>query len=1145
MIINDINYPNQLLDALKDGSLVIFAGAGVSVDPPTSLPDFEKLAKELSEGTEYTLKKDDSCEVFLGMLKSKGVPVNELAAEILSKTCVEHNKLHEAIINLFPDTRNIKIVTTNYDQMFEHVLASKSLSAVVYDVPALPLGNDVNGIIHIHGNVNNPVYMVLTDEDFGRAYLTEGYASRFLVQLFESYTVLFVGYSYKDTILRYLTRAMSRNNAGKKYILTDDKKVDWHALGIEPVRFPKRKFAVMRESLVKLGVIVKKGLVDWKTYFSAISDAPPLDLTIETEIDYMLENIERARVLSLSVYGKGWVPFLDKKHVFEGCFSNIDGFSEQDLIWANWLCDNLIGKEDDTLLKLILKHNNQFNKEFISLLADKLVNNKTLKDEYFKQYIVLIEGFLTNSWAISRLIEETNRRDLLLLGFELYKKLFDIRMILQKRWFIKESLDYTHVLSGEYYETQHLWSLIKEIACRDKAYDVLSFAQGKMKEVYNRYLLVNQSPSSYVPWEITMIDIENYDEGIHRADILNVLVKMYLDASISLQGQSKELLKTALVNDLQSESYLLKKVSLKAIRITDVFNCSEKLNFLIDFDLIDYSHPLKEQTFLLASEIFNGISNDEKDRLIDAIDSIKDDTQAQTYEYKKYNWFVWLSRIDENNDRLKELISYYENEFGFKPREHPEQTTESYDEVLMPDKSPLTEDELKTLSAYDAVKYLVDFKENPFEGSYRYGLLSVLTACVSKDYSWTKLIIKELVDKKISNEEIWQHIFYGLYDSMFPMQESVDLLVYLSTAIEDWGFDAHLANLLFNILRRNEIKDTFSEYETKLYSVSEIVWNKRKRKKHDFGRLIDATLNTMTGTVILSWIYMVSYQEEAIIPSCYKDRFEQALRLRSWEKNVAVCVLAGHFNFLLHRDKDWCINSLVPLLTGKDKKSFASAWEGIAYFSRRINKDTVDVVLPMFSKAIKHLDWLEDEAKSSFIELLLTLLIYVVDKPTLRFIPNFYKYASEEDTIEFIKEIRFRLKKMDDNDVQNWWNNWLKHFLENRKRNKPVVLSDKEKKAILELVIELDSVFAEAVSVICKGAMPSTVDSLFWISFKEKHLVSKYPHETAFLITRILNTATIANHDKLYIREIIDEIKELDDKEQKLLQEAQLRKNIL
>ena len=283
MFLNNINFPNRILDAIREDKLVIFAGAGASMEKPTSLPNFQDLAKEIAEGTGQTLGKNEPCEVFLGALKARKIDVNESAASILSGTCLKHNALHEAIVDLFVSPERIKIVTTNYDQMFEQVLEERGVQAPIYNSPALPLGSDVNGIIHIHGNVSNPKYMVVTDEDFGRAYLTEGYATRFLVKLFESYTVLFIGYSYSDTILRYLTRAMSRQHSANRYILTDDTKSDWNALGISSINYPKRSYAVMRGGLIKLGNHAKKGLWDWKNQFTDITDAPPKDLTIEKE----------------------------------------------------------------------------------------------------------------------------------------------------------------------------------------------------------------------------------------------------------------------------------------------------------------------------------------------------------------------------------------------------------------------------------------------------------------------------------------------------------------------------------------------------------------------------------------------------------------------------------------------------------------------------------------------------------------------------------------------------------------------------------------------------------------------------------------------------------------------------------------------
>lgn len=225
MTINDIRFPNELIDSIHNNTLVVFAGAGVSRGEPTGLPNFEELTNEIALGTGQTRSAEEPFESFLGRIKAgennkPGPDVNQFAANILKNKCQDPNRLHKSIVNLFSNDNNVKIITTNYDQMFEKVYPSNPF--IVYDAPALPLGSDIKGIVHLHGNVNNPKYMVVTDEDFGNAYLTDGYASRFLVEVFSNYDVLFIGYSFNDTVLRYLTKAMSRKTNKRKWILTGE-----------------------------------------------------------------------------------------------------------------------------------------------------------------------------------------------------------------------------------------------------------------------------------------------------------------------------------------------------------------------------------------------------------------------------------------------------------------------------------------------------------------------------------------------------------------------------------------------------------------------------------------------------------------------------------------------------------------------------------------------------------------------------------------------------------------------------------------------------------------------------------------------------------------------------------------------------------
>lgn len=47
MRVNDVDYPNLLVEAIRDDRLVIFAGAGVSMSKPTNLPSFNNLSKKL------------------------------------------------------------------------------------------------------------------------------------------------------------------------------------------------------------------------------------------------------------------------------------------------------------------------------------------------------------------------------------------------------------------------------------------------------------------------------------------------------------------------------------------------------------------------------------------------------------------------------------------------------------------------------------------------------------------------------------------------------------------------------------------------------------------------------------------------------------------------------------------------------------------------------------------------------------------------------------------------------------------------------------------------------------------------------------------------------------------------------------------
>ena len=222
---------------------MVFAGAGVSMGPPAGLPDFRRLAEQVAEGTGQSIGNGETEDRFLGRLKDRGADVRQKAAEILQRNNPEPTTLHQNLLRLFSQPGDVRIVTTNFDDLFGRAaLGQFNSSPELFKAPALPLGNRFRGIVHLHGSVNEPEEMVLTHRDFGRAYLTEsdGWARRFLVDLFANWVVLFVGYSHNDTIMTYLTPSLPPDGSQQRFALIGNRIDDpthWSRMGIEPVIF--------------------------------------------------------------------------------------------------------------------------------------------------------------------------------------------------------------------------------------------------------------------------------------------------------------------------------------------------------------------------------------------------------------------------------------------------------------------------------------------------------------------------------------------------------------------------------------------------------------------------------------------------------------------------------------------------------------------------------------------------------------------------------------------------------------------------------------------------------------------------------------------------------------------------------------------
>jgi hypothetical protein len=78
-----IDFPDELLHAIRDGRFVVFAGAGVSMGDPAHLPSFWSLAEQVAAGS--GLAPYEPLDHFLGQLHHQGIAIHQRAAAILSR----------------------------------------------------------------------------------------------------------------------------------------------------------------------------------------------------------------------------------------------------------------------------------------------------------------------------------------------------------------------------------------------------------------------------------------------------------------------------------------------------------------------------------------------------------------------------------------------------------------------------------------------------------------------------------------------------------------------------------------------------------------------------------------------------------------------------------------------------------------------------------------------------------------------------------------------------------------------------------------------------------------------------------------------------------------------------------------------------
>ncbi|MDX8481858.1 anti-phage defense-associated sirtuin Dsr1 [Mesorhizobium sp. VK24D] len=270
---NGPDIPEHLIQKHEESRVIFFCGAGISY--PAGLPGFRGLVQKLYAGLgadpdnlERAAFAEGRYDTAIGLLESRFAggrkPVREQLARVLTPDLTNRphaTRTHEALLTLSRSRKGQhRLVTTNFDRLFEKVIAERGIDAPRFTAPFLPVPkNRWNGLVYLHGLLpESPTEedlnrLVVSSGDFGLAYLNERWAARFVAELFRGYTVCFIGYSINDPVLRYMMDALAADRLmgeapTEAFAFGSYKKEkrraaeqEWKSKNVTPILYPETK----------------------------------------------------------------------------------------------------------------------------------------------------------------------------------------------------------------------------------------------------------------------------------------------------------------------------------------------------------------------------------------------------------------------------------------------------------------------------------------------------------------------------------------------------------------------------------------------------------------------------------------------------------------------------------------------------------------------------------------------------------------------------------------------------------------------------------------------------------------------------------------------------------------------------------------
>ena len=1185
--------PDELITHHESGNLVIFCGSGISV--PANLPTFDDLVvriynhNNISEGHFFNVKKEyigqypleKKCyESFLYdrvlyLLERRLGVSKTLCRSALQDILLEIKgspdfRTHEAILDLSKDFRGARrLVTTNFDHCFDLCRNEITHFSAAPMLP-VPRKGKWNSLVYLHGKIDrkrdsNGANLVVTSADFGSAYLTERWASRFTAELFRNFHILFLGYSLNDPIMRYISDAIAADDSlettsdywKKRYILAkvqSSKKEDyreWESFGIDPI-FCKN-YTELHSTLWEWARFYRSGLTGKDNVIKEASFVSPKspyqnDPLISKQLSILQESKLGEKTEISGHYAKvflesipippiQWLPVLDKcgllgrgkesgvevpiaSHKNMSCISSPD--KPTCYLWR-WLSKHLDSRE---LVEYIIEKGAYLHPIFKHYICLELSNNiQSVPKPYLDFWNLLLwdqknhstfGSSISYQYVLPHIPEEAVST--------IFLKLLQPSIHLGKPpiWMQKSDKERTD---------ENLLYLAKgEVVIEDfhvvnrMLYDNNSFPECMIEHlpVLTHYLRQTLYLAKVFDGgaELSLLDVQSIaDSDQNRiSKSWTFLVRVIRDVWISADKERPKIADAVIGLWMNEKHLLFSKLILHAYSVSKRIPIAQKMSFLLaERNSWIVSYKVRRDLFNFIRGNSAIMTAKQGNQILERVISLLDMKSENKIDKDRVAWLFLIKMKDlgfvlnpTTSSVLRELSNIHKNW---------ERSSDNRDELSMymhpmevGYKSDIDSEKLFKMSLQERISFLVD-TESRYYNDRAQEFQQMTIAHIVTGYK----TLVSLANDDLWCDSVWENGLSGLKETKYGWAK-------LTKILTEQAPDSFLDSILFTLthdwlIGMCSAVPADSTKERLLFALLDrllaiqMVAQQRTKPgliQTDIGSVVEVVINR-------AGLRNLAYNDG--LPNSIKNRLEIVVRGSNDSNKYGCSSIFSRLFYFFAVDPDWTGKNLLPLLW-RESNHFVSAWSGFL-MNPRSNLSLLNIIAPLLLHAISRSIQFEEGLRAGIFHLFARISLDASGSYTAEEISRELLQMDHYGRKEVSHFLHLRMANIDKERRSNYWEEFMLKLLNLWPKNINVIHPDVSDN-MYSIVLLAEESFPQAF--LCVKPITSSIDNFDQLlySIKDEGLEQRYPKEILDLLNHAIG-ATVFHYQAEKVKEIVND----------------------